>query len=96
MGQSASSKREGVHARLVDSRTLYYRSRLNGQARNWVDLAALQATWQSSLNENHHLAEVRVGGLNPVFRCSASVLVRAISARVQPQRVFEDRDRHAS
>jgi hypothetical protein len=52
----------------VDSRPLYYGAGLSGRGGNWVDATATQGTDRDIVDENHHLAKVRVAGSNPVFR----------------------------
>jgi hypothetical protein len=52
----------------VDSRPLYYGGGLSGRGGNWVDRSARQGTGQDPVDENPHLAKVRVAGSNPVFR----------------------------
>ena len=60
-----------------DSRALYYRGELRGQAGNWVDGTAPHETGQTQKDENPRLAKVWVAGSNPVFRTKALLVVEA-------------------
>ena len=67
------SNRSGDHCRggyeaPIDSRSLYNSGESAGLGGNWVDRTAGQRTGDNSVDENRHLAKVRVAGSNPVFR----------------------------
>ena len=60
------------HSPQARSRPLYYRGQFSGRGGNWVDGITRWGTRGALLEQNRHLAKVRVAGLNPVFRSKNS------------------------
>ncbi len=69
LGAAISNSTRSSLETAVDSRPPYYRDGLDGRDGNWVDRTSLQGTNRRRMEENRHLAKVRVAGWNPVF-CS--------------------------
>jgi hypothetical protein len=62
------SRLQMIPSRAVGSRAVYYSGGLGGRVGNWVEGPALQRIPPDLGDEIKHLAKVRVGGSNPVFR----------------------------